>query len=1499
MSDQHVPSGAIMVVGSGIGGMQASIDLADSGFKVYLVERDTAIGGRMAQLDKTFPTNDCAMCIISPKLIEVGSHPDIELLTGSEVLGVEGEPGHMKVRVLRHPRYVDIEKCTGCGECAKVCPIERLNAYNMDRNERKAIYKRYPQAIPGAYAIEKRGTAPCRDACPAHQSAMGYVALVAAGRFDEALDVVRRDNPLPAICGRVCAHPCEQNCTRNGVDDPVAVRSIKRFLSDYEIEKYGKPKTPPPGEDTGKKVAIVGSGPAGLAAAYYLRRQGHEATIYDAAPKAGGMLRLGIPDYRLPPEILDREIEAITGMGAKLELNYPVGKDGKSTVQDLMDGNDAVFLAIGAHDSSRLNLPGEDSEGVLHGVDFLRRVNLGDHSEVGKKVAVVGGGAVAADVARTALRLGAESVEMFCLESRDEMPAWQEDIEDLEEEHITINNSWGPKEFVLEDGKLKSVQFKRCTQVFDEEHRFNPQYDENEINDFECDTVIIAIGQRILAVDLLEGTDGVELTSRGTIKANPVTMETSHGKVFAGGDAQTGPSLAIEAIAAGRRAAESIDRMLKGEDIRAGREWKVDVAIPSIEGEKPVPRHHESKLDLDYRLNGFSEVSEKPLSAEEAIDEAKRCLRCGICAECMLCVEACKAGAIDHTMMPKIDEIEVGSVVLAPGFDQFDARAAAEYGYGRWKNVLTGMEFERMLSATGPSSGHLKRPSDGVEPKKVAWIQCVASRDQRMDHGYCSGVCCMFATKEAVIASEHAGGDFDATVFYMEMRATGKGFDDYVDRAKNKYGVRYIRSMVSRVDEMPETKNVRVTYLDEEGKSHEEEFDMLVLSAGLTPTDGIKELAKRLDIELNHYGFAKTNNFDPVGTTRPGVYVSGVFQGPKDIPETVAQASGAASYAMTATAKGRGTQLSTSEAPPEKDFSGDARIGVFICRCGINIASTVDVIDVAEYAKTLPGVVYSEEVLFSCSQDNQENIKKQIKEHNLNRLVVASCTPRTHEPLFQKTLEETGVNRYLFSMANIREQCSWVHSTEPEKATAKAKDLVRMAIANAHHLKPLYKRPQSLIQSGLVLGGGLAGMTAALQMADQGFDVTLVEKNDVLGGNMRFIYRTHDGMDVQKHMKELIEKVQNHPLITLHLGATFYKTGGFLGNFESEIKLADGSTRTIYHGTTIVAIGAQESKPETFGYGQDDRIVTQMQLEGQVWNEPEKLKDAKDFVMIQCVGSRDENRKYCSKLCCSQALKNSIQLKEEDPERDITILFREMRSYGLKEELFTKARRLGVRFVRFDLDNLPEVKLDGDRPVVEVNDDTAGPLSLPADRIALAAAIDPPKDSVNVAELLKVPRTTDGFFLEVHQKLAPVSFASDGIFLCGLAHGPKPAEETIAQAAATAAKAATVLAKPEMMVGGQVSVVDPDKCAVCLCCVRACPYGVPVIHSEDGAAYIEPAECQGCGVCASECPGKAIQLQHFSDAQIAAMTRVAVGDDFGELPTLPAQPSHDSDESRA
>lgn len=994
--------GAVLVVGGGISGMQSALDLAESGYQVYLVEKKPAIGGTMARLDKTFPTNDCAMCTMSPKLVDVGRHLNIEIITGAELVGLEGEPGNFKAKVLQQARCVSLEKCIGCGACAEECPVKVDDDFDGGLGKRKAIYKLYAQATPNAYAVDK----------------------------------------------------------------------------------------------------------------------------------------------------------------AK------------------------------------------------------------------------------------------------CL-------------------------------------KLK-----------------NPK-------------------------------------------------------------------------------------------------------------------------------------------------------------ACGKCLKACPAEAIDHSTPDTTLELEVGAVVLSPGFDPMDGDLRGEFGWGIYQNVLTSLQFERLLSASGPTMGHLARPSDHVEPKKIAFIQCVGSRDAAKGNPYCSAVCCMYATKHAIIAQEHEPG-LQTKVFYMDVRAYGKDFEKYYDRARIQHGVKYEKAMVSTVKEDPNTKNLIVKYRNADGSFTEEEFDMLVLSVGLKPSAGNNNLAKACSIELDSYGFCKTLEFSPGQTTRAGVFAGGAFCAPKDIPETVVDASAAAANASRFLSAVRGTMSKIKEYPEERDITQeDPRVGVFVCNCGINIGSVVRVPEVAEYAKTIPEVVYTEEFLFSCSQDSIEKIKASIIEQKLNRVIVASCTPRTHAPLFMSSLKEAGLNPYLFEQANIREHSSWVHRDNPDAATEKAKDLVNMSVAKVKLLKPVYTSFMDINRQALVIGGGIAGMANALNLAGQGFKVYMVERTGKLGGQALDVKYTIKGNNPAELVDKLIAEVNSNSNIDLNLESTVKEVAGYLGNYKTTLATPFGDKK-IEHGVVVVATGAEPAETTEFLYSQHTAVLTQRELEQKLAGPG--VGNAQNIVMIQCVGSRNEERPYCSRICCYNAVKNALKIKEQNPGANVFVLYRDIRTYGFYETYYAEARKQGVVFVRYTLDDQPKVEAKGDKLKVAIKDPILNKtLDLDTDLLVLSTGIIPAQGTNALSQIFKVSLNADGYFLEAHMKLRPVDFAADGLYLCGLAHSPKLIEESIAQANAAAVRAVTMLSKDKLESLGNVAIVNPKWCKGCGLCVEACSYGARVMNELTNVAEVRDVLCQGCGACVAACPSGASQQKGFEKEQILAM----------------------------
>ena len=849
----------------------------------------------------------------------------------------------------------------------------------------------------------------------------------------------------------------------------------------------------------------------------------------------------------------------------------------------------------------------------------------------------------------------------------------------------------------------------------------------------------------------------------------------------------------------------------------------------------------------------------------------------------------CKHNAIDLHQKDERVEIEVGAILLSPGYEAFDPKLRGDYGYGIFKNVVTSLDFERILSATGPYEGEIRRPSDGKHPQKIAWIQCVGSR-QVLEGGnsYCSGVCCAYTQKQVILSKDH-NSELEATVFHNDIRAFGKDFERYYQRAANLPGVRFIRSYVSIGREIPESGNVTIKYSTTSEGVKEEEFDMVVLSVGLNPPENVQGLAKKFGIELNEHEFCKINPANPIATSRPGIFVSGAFQGPLDIPESVFTASGATSQCGELLSSRRGKLSRERVYPPEMDVAKEKpRIGVFVCHCGANISRVVNVPSVVEYCRTLPNVVYAQNQLFSCATNSAEEITKLAKEKGLNRVVIAACSPRTLEPLFRDTLREAGINPYYLDMANIREHCSWVHSKEKDEATRKAKDIVRMSVARARLLKPLKEFQLPVNKKALIVGGGVAGMTSALSLANQGFEVYLVEKDTELGGISRRLHDTIEGMDVRTFLSDLVGKVYRHPLIHKYTDATILDASGYIGSFTTKVKFRN-TVRELQHGITIIATGAEEYQPTEYLYGKDNRVLTLLELEEQIARGEPRVTNSKSVVMIQCVGCRQEDRNYCSRVCCSHSIKEALKLKKMDSQRDIYILYRDMRTYGFREDYYREAADREVRFIRYEPEDKPRVEAvdeNGQRVLkVTVTDPILGKkIALDADIIALAAAVIAPAGNKEISQQFKVALGPDDFFKEAHVKLRPVDFAADGCFLCGTAHYPKHLSETISQAYAAAARAVTILSKDSVTVSGSVCEVSEDQCIACGTCVTACKYGAVNIPAGK-KAVVNPVLCKGCGLCNAKCPTGAIQLMHFTDEEILSQIHAAAPDAVAVVPS--------------
>ena len=1002
--------GAVAVIGAGITGVQASLDLADMGFKVYLIEKTPSIGGIMAKLDKTFPTNDCSMCILSPKLVECGRHENIEIITNTEVQGINGKPGNMVVKALKKPRFVDIELCTSCGDCIEACPISLPNEFDHGLSERKAIYKYYPQAIPNAYVIDKEGS------------------------------------------------------------------------------------------------------------------EGHKG-----------------------------------------------------------------------------------------------------------------------------------------------------------------------------------------------------------------------------------------------------------------------------------------------------------------------------------------------------------------CIDCGKCVKVCKAGAINHDEKPENLKINVGAVIIATGAQPFNPTIKSEFGYKQFENVITSLEFERILSPSGPFNGRIVRPSDQKEPKKIAWVQCVGSRDKTIGNEYCSAMCCMYTAKEAIITKEH-DSKIQPTVFYIDIRSFGKDFDKYIEQAKKEHEIRYVRSRLSEIVEDKESKNLFIRYEDECGELKEETFDLVVLSIGLCSSEAQEAFIKNMGLEKNEFGFIQVDPQNPVNVSHQAIFIAGSFIEPKDIPESVMQASAAASKAASLLRNVRGTLVKEKKYPLEKDISHqEPRTGVFVCACGINIGGYLDVPNIVKYAQSLDSVVYAEENIYTCSQDTQKKIAKAIKKHDLNRVVVAACTPRTHESVFQRGLKEAGLNPHLFEMVNIREQCSWVHMNEKQRATDKAKKLIAMSVAKTRLLQPLSDIEIDVTQKGIVIGGGISGMTAALSLAEQGFETVLVEKEEFLGGKLNNIHYSLEDIDLQKLFLDIREKVQNHELIKVYTNSTVKKIEGYIGNYSTLIDTPKGDKK-FNNGVVIVTVGTEEYTPKSYHYGKDLRVLTQRELEEKLSiTKSEEIKNGETYVMIQCVESRDHDRPYCSRVCCMKALKNAIKLKELNPRSEVFIIYRDMMTYGFKEKYYKEAREKAIIFLQYDKDKMPEVSFEKNMVVKTYEPMMQEIFEIPTDYLVLSTGLQPRLDNKEIAKMLKVPLNSDGFFLEAHVKLRPVDFSTEGVFVAGTCHSPKFIKESIIQAYAAASRAGTILSNNKYKIQTNISSVNEDICSGCGLCVSVCPYSA--IDLEEEKAKINEALCKGCGSCAAVCPSGAMEQKGFKSNQLYAM--IDVYSDYG------------------
>ncbi len=881
-----------LVVGSGIGGMESALKLGDMGYRVLVVEKEASVGGRMVLLSKVFPTLDCASCIATPKMAATAHHPNVTVLTDSEVEAVSSDGGgRFLVRVHTRPRFVDLAACTGCRQCEQACTVAVPDEWNGEMVSRRAAYIAYPQAIPQKALIERRGTSPCTDACPAGIRAHGYVSLVRSGLYEEAFQLLLEATPLAATLGAACYAPCETVCTRGELEGPVAIRRLKRFVAERHYATADGPGVTP-GEPNGRRVAIVGSGPAGLTAAWQLARAGYGVRVFEAGPEPGGFLRQAIPAYRLPAELLDRDVANVTALGVEITTNSPIADVAALKVE----GYDAVLLATGTPESRPRGIPGEDLEGVQAGVAFLRDVRAGHPPDLaGKRVVVVGGGNVAMDSARTAIRLGASETRVAYRRGREEMPAHRAELNDALTEGADLELLVAPVQ-VIGDADRR-VAALRCRRMAlgepDDTGRRRPVPVPGSEFDIECDVVIAAVGLTT-AVETFAGA------LLGAPPAGPVDERTLQSVIpwlFAAGDLVTGPSDIARAVGQGRQAAQAIDRWLCGE--RRGLATVPDplgvVDRAEVLARQKSHSRRESGLrpvNVTPRPRDFDQL-EPPIGEEDARAAAGRCLDCGVCSECGQCLPACPANAIDLSMRGNDRSLEVGAVVLATGYRIFPADLKPQYGHGRFANVITGLQMERLLAPTRPYTSVL-RPSDGKIPMRIAYVMCTGSRDESVGNPLCSKFCCMYSLKQNQLIMGVLRFA-EVTVHYIDIRAVGKGYEEFFEQSKGM-GVNFVKGRVAEIRETPEA-NLILRYEDvDHGTLAEAEYDLVVLAVGVQPNQDLGQLLAAQGVAFDDRAYVDEvdEDYRPTATSVPGIFVAGALSGPRDIPESILHAGAAA-----------------------------------------------------------------------------------------------------------------------------------------------------------------------------------------------------------------------------------------------------------------------------------------------------------------------------------------------------------------------------------------------------------------------------------------------------------------------------------------------------------------------------------------------------------------------------------------------------------------------------